>query len=184
MSPTDAEELLAGLEIPGWDSTVQADMISPNWQQKADAVTLIGEKIAVSVCVYVCICDCECVSLYLCVCGCMYLCVCLCMCVCMRASVYLCLRISTSALPSHVLMCDLKSSHKPFLCPLQMLFIIPILRLFFPHYCTLYSTLLFTAPCASMSDLLSPLIFTLFNSPRLVYSLLCLHPFCLCRRWM
>ena len=48
MSPTDAEELLAGLEIPGWDSTVQADMISPNWQQKADAVTLIGEKIAVS----------------------------------------------------------------------------------------------------------------------------------------
>ena len=51
MSPTDAEELLAGLEIPGWDSSVQADMISPNWQQKADAVTLIGEKIAVSVCV-------------------------------------------------------------------------------------------------------------------------------------
>ena len=56
MSPTDAEELLAGLEIPGWDTTVQADMISPNWQQKADAVTLIGEKIAVSVCVCVCVC--------------------------------------------------------------------------------------------------------------------------------
>jgi hypothetical protein len=55
MSPTDAEELLAGLEIPGWDSTVQADMISPNWQQKADAVTLIGEKIAVSLCVIVCV---------------------------------------------------------------------------------------------------------------------------------
>lgn len=54
MSPTDAEELLAGLEIPGWDSTVQADMISPNWQQKADAVTLIGERIAVSLCVCVC----------------------------------------------------------------------------------------------------------------------------------
>jgi hypothetical protein len=56
MSPTDAEELLAGLEIPGWDSTVQADMISPNWQQKADAVTLIGEKIAVSLRVCVCVC--------------------------------------------------------------------------------------------------------------------------------
>ena len=48
MSPTEAEELLAGLEIPGWDSTIQADMASANWQQKADAVTLIGQTIAVS----------------------------------------------------------------------------------------------------------------------------------------
>ena len=69
MSPTDAEELLSGLEIPGWESTVQADMISPNWQQKADAVTLIGEKIAVSVCVYVCVCVSSC-ACNLCVCVC------------------------------------------------------------------------------------------------------------------
>ena len=48
MSPAEAEELLAGLEIPGWDSTIQADMASANWQQKADAVTLIGQTIAVS----------------------------------------------------------------------------------------------------------------------------------------
>jgi hypothetical protein len=65
MSPTDAEELLAGLEIPGWDSTVQADMISPNWQQKADAVTLIGEKIAVSLCVLCVVCVRMCVLFHL-----------------------------------------------------------------------------------------------------------------------
>lgn len=87
MSPTDAEELLAGLEIPGWDSTVQADMISPNWQQKADAVTLIGEKIAVSVCMYVCVCQ------YLCLYACMHVCVCMIICVylclCVYASIHL-----------------------------------------------------------------------------------------------
>ena len=54
MSPFDAEELLAGLEIPGWVDTVQADMASANWQQKADAVTAIGQKIEVPVCVCVC----------------------------------------------------------------------------------------------------------------------------------
>lgn len=47
MSPFDAEEILAGLEIPGWVDTVQADMASTNWQQKADAVTAIGQRIEV-----------------------------------------------------------------------------------------------------------------------------------------
>jgi hypothetical protein len=56
MSPFDAEELLAGLEIPGWVDTVQADMASANWQQKADAVTAIGQRIEVRLIIYVCVC--------------------------------------------------------------------------------------------------------------------------------
>ena len=47
MTPQDAEDALAALEMDGWADTVQAAMNSPNWQLKSDAVTAIGEKIAV-----------------------------------------------------------------------------------------------------------------------------------------
>lgn len=46
MTPEDAEALLAGLGIDGWDSNVQTLMNSAKWQEKVEALTLIGEKIA------------------------------------------------------------------------------------------------------------------------------------------
>ena len=41
----DAQALLAGLEIPDWETVVK-NMESAKWQEKADAVTAIGTKIA------------------------------------------------------------------------------------------------------------------------------------------
>ena len=213
MSPTDAEELLAGLEIPGWDSSVQADMISANWQQKADAVTLIGEKIAVSLCVYVCACLCLCVCTYVCACVCLHLClyvsvrVCvyvyphmyLYVCVCMYIRVCMCVCVCP---------CVCASTHLHFLhmccCVTQPLsppelFHYSFLKTVLPHahyYTLLSSSLLYSTTLSTLLYSLLPLplhiyftifhrySFTLSSYSRLLSSHLYLYPFCLCRRWM
>jgi hypothetical protein len=46
LSPEDAENILATLDIPSWESSVKAGMVSSKWQDKVEALNAIGNRIA------------------------------------------------------------------------------------------------------------------------------------------
>lgn len=46
MSPADAELALAGLGIPDWTDAFQANIMSVKWQEKSEAIALLGQTVA------------------------------------------------------------------------------------------------------------------------------------------